>query len=165
MTSPPYINAFDYVRSLKLENFWLDGFNQERMNDLYTKQVGSEKVKTLKEVPVFGLKELDVVVGNIYLVDKKRAWVTHEYFKAMRENLESVHDALITGGYYCVVVGNSRIRNFDVDTASILSKIAKSVGYKKELEFSYIIRNRYLRIPRAGRGGFIPKDYVLVFKK
>jgi hypothetical protein len=62
-------------------------------------------------------------------------------------------------------VGNSRIRGFEVDTASILLKIAKDVGYKKRVNFSYIIRNRYLRIPRSGRGGFIPKDYILVLEK
>lgn len=165
MTSPPYINAFDYVRSLKLENFWLDGFSKEKLSDLYNHQVGSEKVKTLKETPVYGLKELDSVLSSIYLLDKKRAWITFHYFQAMKENLKSVYGCLQEGGYYCVVVGSSKIRGFDVNTASILSEIAKEVGYKKKLEFAYIIRNRYLRIPRAGRGGFIPKDYVLVFKK
>ncbi|MDD5721100.1 MAG: DNA methyltransferase [Candidatus Pacebacteria bacterium] len=165
MTSPPYINAFDYVRSLKLENFWLDGFSKQKLDELYDHQIGSEKVKTLKEVPAYGIKELDSVLAQIYLLDKKRAWITFKYFQAMTENLKSIHDSLQKGGYYCIVVGNSKIRGFDVDTASILLKIAKDVGYKKKLVFSYIIRNRYLRIPRSGRGGFIPKDYVLVFEK
>lgn len=165
MTSPPYINAFDYVRSLKLENFWLDGFDKKKLDELYDHQIGSEKVKTLNEIPVYGLKELDEVLSKIYSLDKKRAWVTFKYFQAMKENLESVYGCLRSGGFYCVVVGNSRIRGFEVDTASILLKIAKEVGYKKKLNFSYIIRNRYLRIPRAGRGGFIPKDYILVFEK
>lgn len=165
MTSPPYINAFDYVRSLKLENFWLDGFDKKKLNELYDHQIGSEKVKTLNQVPVYGLKELDEVLSKIYSLDKKRAWVTFKYFQAMKENLESVYDCLQTGGFYCVVVGNSRIRGFEVDTASILLKISKDVGYKKKVNFSYIIRNRYLRIPRSGRGGFIPKDYILVLEK
>ena len=60
----------------------------------------------------------------------------------MKENLESVYDCLQIGGFYCVVVGNSRIRGFEVDTASILLKIAKDAGYKKRVNFSYIIRNR-----------------------
>jgi hypothetical protein len=165
MTSPPYINAFDYVRSLKLENFWLDGFDKKKLDALYDHQIGSEKVKTLNEIPVYGLKELDEVLSKIYSLDKKRAWVTFKYFQAMKENLESVYGCLQTGGFYCVVVGNSRIRGFEVDTASILLKIAKDVGYKKRVNFSYIIRNRYLRIPRSGRGGFIPKDYILVLEK
>ncbi len=165
MTSPPYINAFDYVRSLKLENFWLDGFNKKKLDELYNHQVGSEKVKVGKEIPVYGIKDLDSVLYNIYLIDKKRAWVVLEYFRAMEENLKSVFSCLQKGGHYCMVVGNSKIRGFDVNTSSIISKIAKTIGYTKELEFAYIIRNRYLRIPRFGRGGFIPKDYVLIFKK
>lgn len=165
MTSPPYINAFDYVRSLKLENFWLDGFDHEKLNKLYDHQVGSEKVKASNDVPKFGIKELDQILIKIHPIDKKRAWIIYEYFKAMEENLKSVFNCLEKNGYYCVVVGNSKIRGFDVNTANIISKIAKNVGYKKELEFSYIIRNRYLRIPRSGRGGLIPKDYILIFKK
>ncbi|MFA7301842.1 MAG: DNA methyltransferase [Candidatus Shapirobacteria bacterium] len=165
MTSPPYINAFDYVRSLKLENFWLDGFDKKKLDELYEHQIGSEKIKTPKEIPIYGLKELDLVLAKIYSLDKKRAWITFKYFQAMKENLESVFSCLDKGGFYCIVVGNSRIRGFEVDTSSILLKIAKEVGYKKRLNFSYIIRNRYLRIPRSGRGGFIPKDYILVLEK
>jgi len=165
MTSPPYINAFDYVRSLKLENFWLDDFDRKKLNELYDHQIGSEKVKTFNEIPIYGLKELDEVLSKIYSLDKKRAWVTFKYFQAMKENLKSVYDCLHKGGFYCIVVGNSRIRGFEVDTSSILLKIAKGLGYKKRVNFSYVIRNRYLRIPRSGRGGFIPKDYILVLEK
>lgn len=165
IASPPYINAFDYVRSLKLENFWLDGFNKQKLDDLYNHQIGSEKVKTLNEVPIYGLKELDAVLYKIFLLDKKRAWIVFKYFQAMKENLKSIYINLQSGGFYCVVVGNSKIRGFDIDTASILLKIAKDIGYKKRVVFSYIIRNRYLRIPRSGRGGIISRDYILVLEK
>lgn len=165
MTSPPYINAFDYVRSLKLENFWLDGFDSKKLSELYDLQIGTEKIKASSEAPKYGIEELDLILNKIHSVDKKRAWITHAYFKAMEENLKSVFGCLKKGGYYCVVVGNSTIRGFSVDTSDMISQIAQKVGYSKELEFSYVIRNRYLRIPRLGRGGFIPKDHVLVFKK
>jgi hypothetical protein len=165
MTSPPYINAFDYVRSLKLENFWLDGFDKEKIPELYNYQIWTEKVKTSKDVPRFGIEELDIILSGIHSVDKKRAWVTYEYFLAMQKNIQSVFECLELGGYYCIVVWNSTIRNIEVDTAKFLSEIAISIWYKKEVAFSYIIQNRYLRIPRSNRGWIIPKDHILVFKK
>lgn len=165
MTSPPYINAFDYVRSLKLENFWLDGFKQEKNSELYDFQVWTEKVKSSKDLPIFWLDELDIVMAKIHSIDKKRAWITYEYFMAMKKNIESVFKCLKIGWYYCIVVGNSTIRNTQVDTAKFLTEIALRAGFTKELSFSYIIRNRYLRIPRANKGWIIPMDHILIFKK
>ena len=83
----------------------------------------------------------------------------------MQQNIETIHKSLIKGGYYCIVVGDSVIRNINVPTSRILIEIAKREGFKLVNDFSYVIRNRYLRIPRAGKGGFIPVDYVLVFQK
>jgi len=168
MTSPPYINAFDYVRSLKLENIWLDLVEEDNLSDFYDKQVGTEKISSdryNKRYPATGYKLLDEKLRKIYQVDKKRSYIVADFFLSMKRNLEEVRKILLPGGYYCIVVGDSRIRNIEIPTNQYLISIAKSLNYKLVNNFSYIIRNRYLRIPRQGRGGFIPKDYIIIFKK
>jgi len=168
MTSPPYINAFDYVRSLKLENIWLNLVKEDGLSDFYDKQVGTEKISSdryNKEYPITGYLLLDDKLKKIYQIDKKRSYVVADFFLSMKRNLEEIRKALIPGGYYCIVVGNSQIRKVEIPTSQYLIDIAKSLNYKLINNFSYIIRNRYLRIPRQGRGGFIPKDYIIVFKK
>lgn len=168
MTSPPYINAFDYVRSLRLENIWLDLITAKDIPSLYDKQIGTEKISAKKYAenkPEIGVEVLDDRLSKIYKRDKKRAYVVAEFFKAMSKNLEEVYATLIENGYYCIVVGDSRIKRILIPTSRIIIELAKDKDFKLVDDFSYIIRNRYLRIPRMGRGGFIAKDYVLVFKK
>ena len=166
VTSPPYINAFDYVRSLKLENFWLRYISDQNISELYDLQVGTEKLSIRNtQINSFKIEQLDGALAMIKETDPKRAVIVSEYFKAMDQNIETVHESLIAGGYYCIVVGDSVIRNINVATSRILIEIAKSKNFRLIDDFSYVIRNRYLRIPRAGKGGFIPVDHVLVFQK
>lgn len=168
MTSPPYINAFDYVRSLKLENIWLDLVTKEDIARLYEIQIGTEKIPAEKyksSAPKTGIKNLDKKLEEIYAVDKKRAYVVADYFDAMKANMTAIKELLVEDGYYCIVVGDSIIRGVEIPTSRYIVEIGKQLGLAKKDDFSYIIRNRYLRIPRMGRGGFIPKDYILVFRK
>jgi len=168
MTSPPYINAFDYVRSLKLENVWLNLITEDDIPRLYDKQIGTEKIHVERyntEKPQTGINSLDKKLADIYKIDKKRAYVVADFFKAMSQNIQEIHNILINNGYYCIVAGDSKIRDVKIPTSRIFIDIAKRKGFNLVDDFSYIIRNRYLRIPRKGRGGFIPKDHIIVFNK
>ncbi|MGC8567486.1 MAG: DNA methyltransferase [Caldisphaera sp.] len=164
VTSPPYINAFDYVRSLRLENAWLGFYGDSTIKDIKKRQVGTEIIPSeiyKKKISKTQNEKLDSILNNIYKKDKKRAFVVLKFFKDMEKNLIEVRRLLKIGSHYIIVVGDSKIRGIDVPTHEILIDIAKRRGYKLENIFSYIIKNRYLRIPRAGRGGLIKKDWVI----
>lgn len=168
ITSPPYINAFDYVRSLKLENFWLDSISPEQLSEHKKKHVGTEAILANeyngypRETDWPSLNER---VSKIYERDKKRAHVVHKFFVDMALNLEGVRDALDPGGHYCIVVGDGCIRGVMVPTHSILIDIGRGLGFTLVDLFAYVIKNRYLRFPRQGRGGLIKRDWVLVLRK
>lgn len=164
ITSPPYINAFDYVRSLRLENAWLGYYGDSNIIDIKKKQVGTEIISSdvyrhgPKET---GVMELNSILNKVYQKDKKRAFVIHKFFEDMGKNFIEIHELLKKGAHYVVVVGDSTIRGFNVPTHKILIEIAEQRGFKLNNLFSYIIKNRYLRIPRSGRGGLIKKDWVI----
>jgi len=87
--------------------------------------------------------------------------VVFRFFKDMEQNLNEVKRLLKPKGHYVIVVGDSKIRGINIPTHEVLIDIARRAGYSLENIFSYIIKNRYLRIPRSGRGGLIKKDWVL----
>lgn len=168
MTSPPYINAFDYVRSLKLENVWLDLVKPSDIPVLYDKQIGTEKISAKKYLlgnPKLGIPSLDKKLAEIYSLDKRRAYVVADFFIAMSNNLDEIYNTLTENGFYCIVIGDSKIKGVIIPTGKIFIKLAEAKRFKLVDNFSYIIRNKYLRIPRQGHGGFIVKDHILVFKK
>lgn len=165
ITSPPYINAFDYVRSLKLENYWLGLVDDQSIGFLRRNNVGTESARkdrrTLEKVP----NELAKAIAAISFKDKKRSAVVSEYFYDMHLNLQNVHKLLKKGAKYVIVVADSDIRGVEVPTSDILIELGKQVGFKCRLKFGYMIRNRYLRIPRKGRGGLMKIDWVIVLEK
>lgn len=166
--SPPYINAFDYVRILRLENVWLRNLNDDTILLHKEKQIGNEQIKSLiyNQPPEnIGISELDDKIKELYSIDKKRAHVVNQYFLDMRENIENIYRYLVKGGHYVIVVGDCDIRQINFPVSKFFIEFASKIGYSNTLNFSYIIKNPYLRIPRKKRGGLILYDRVIVLKK
>lgn len=167
VTSPPYINAYDYVRSLKFENLWLGLASDQSLRDSRKSHIGTEIAASFYDTKRYASQSelLSPILKSIEDVDKKRSEMVATYFEDMSLNMMSVRDSLKSGGHYVIVVGDSTIRGQSIPTARILSEIAVQNGYTFELSFKYVIRDRYLHLPRAGRGGIINYDEVLVLRK
>lgn len=169
ITSPPYINAFDYARIMRLENIWLDYDNELSLRNKKKAYVGTELVKK-DFVPKYAdilnrSKLLKEYFSKIKKVDDKRAIIVKKFFDDMLQNIQCVYDNLEEGGKYIVVIGNSHIRNQEIESWRVIEQLAKSIGMKTNTYFSYIIKNPYLRIPRGKKGGKINQDYVIVMEK
>lgn len=170
VTSPPYINAFDYPRTLRLENLWMGTHTEDSILKSKNYYVGTERF-SLKDEKEKSLGILDLSINlkeKFYLIkeiDEKRAYVVKKFFEDMKINLINVNNHLEIGGHYVIVIGNSVIRKEQLESWSILKDIAPSTGFSFVEHFSYTIRNPYIRIPRSGRGGEIKKDHILVLKK
>jgi DNA modification methylase len=169
ITSPPYINAFDYARTMRLENLWLGYLTESELTQKKKLYVGTENIKKAEETENLEiLNESDLLreyYDKVKEVDEKRALIVKRFFQDMKINLEEMYRILNTNGHYCIVIGNSTIREVKVESWKVLRDIALNIGFEVDLEFSYIIKNPYLSIPRNGRGGKISSDYILVLKK
>lgn len=169
ITSPPYINAFDYGRTMRLENLWLATLTEEMLREKKSQYVGTEKINTKKEKDRLDiLKKSDLLksyYSKIVVQDEKRALIVKKFFEDMEENLSCVYSQMNIGGKYVVVIGNSMIRKVHVESWRVIEEIANKIGFKTVQHFNYIIQNPYIRIPRKGMGGKINKDYVLVLGK
>ena len=167
ITSPPYINAYDYVRSLKFEDMWLGLATDSELRNNRKSYIGTESVGSFYNEFIYANQSeiLHPIVSEIYAVDAKRAKMVNTYFEDMSKNLMAVKEALKPGGYYTIVVGDSNIRGQVIPTAKILQEIAEKNGYTYQIGFKYLIRDRYLHLPRGNRGGIIKYDEILVLRK
>lgn len=167
VTSPPYINAYDYVRSLRFEDLWLGLIEEHELRNSRKKYVGTEISQSFYDEYCYALQSptLAPLINEIEKVDKKRANIVKTYFEDMALNMNSVFSRLKHGGKYVIVVGNSNIRGQEIPTATVLREIAEENGYEFELSFKYVIRDRYLHLPRGGRGGIIKYDELLILNK
>ncbi|WP_169834461.1 DNA methyltransferase [Paenibacillus donghaensis] len=169
VTSPPYINAFDYVRSLKFENLWLGLADPDDLLEIRRQHVGTESLgergRNDNLTEVFNIPSLDSAIYELRESDSKRASIVTAFFEDMRKNLGRVYNALDDNGTYVIVIGDSLIRGVEIPTADILASMGNEFGFKLELKFQYVIRDRYLHIPRGGKGGLIKLDRIIVLRK
>lgn len=169
ITSPPYINAFDYGRTMRLENLWLATLTEEKLREKKSQYVGTEKINTKKEKSNLSILKKSRLLEEYYVQivkqDEKRALIVKKFFEDMEDNLQSVYNRMNIGGKYIIVIGNSSIRKVNVESWKVIEEIANKIGFKTVQYFNYIIQNPYIRIPRKGMGGKISKDYVLVLEK
>ena len=167
VTSPPYINAYDYVRSLRFEDMWLGLADDSELRRNKKFYIGTESSSSFYDnyKYITHSDTLKPIIKKIEEVDRKRAAIVSTYFEDMAINMEAVRKVLKKNGRYVIVVGDSNIRNQHIPTAAILKEIASNFGYNFDLSFKYVIRDRYMHLPRAGRGGIIKYDELLILSK
>jgi hypothetical protein len=164
ITSPPYINALDYVRCIKLESSWVDCGDDDIFTELRTGHLGEWARLHMPKAPEV-VNLIRHIVDRISEVDEKRAMVVSSYFTDMQNNLKSVFGVLRTGGRYHIIIGDSEIRNVRVETHKIIGEIAENVGFKWVGYYKYQIKDHRTSIPRNGRGGKIKFEHVVTLEK
>lgn len=167
ITSPPYINAIDYIKVQKLEYAWLNLFKIEELKKLEIKQIGSEKITAdiWKQNLETGIQRIDKIAQEIKNKSEKHSYIFSKFYMDLEKNFREVYRVLKKNKRYCIVIGNNVIKGVFIPNNFLIQEIAKKVGFKFEDTFSYVIKNRLLRIPRQGRGGDINIDHIIVLIK
>ena len=179
ITSPPYINAIDYVWASKFELHWLGLVknNQDRLN-LYEKEIGTERIssKDYKELGQTENSQLDSLIQDIYTgkyyqaskgQNQLRSRVVYKYFLDMKMHFQSSFSHIKPGGYYCFAIGDiSRICGVNIPVADLLTELACEIGFRPEFHFHLLLKNRRLNVPRnVDWASTIKHDTIVVLQK
>lgn len=165
ITSPPYINAMDYVRCIRLESSWVGTGNSEVFSEVRASQIG-EAIRSKKRAISPLVQEIICAdYQNIVAIDKTRGNTLAAYFEDMKLNITRVYEALRSGGSYHIIVGDSVVRGFPVPTHKYLAEIAKQIGFDWTSYFKYQIKDHRTSLPRNGRGGKIAFEHVITLRK
>ena len=178
VTSPPYINAMDYIWATKFELHWLGLVeNDKNRLEVSSDEIGTERIpaKVYKQLavtdnPTFNQILEDIYTGKMYKASKGqnelRSRVTYQYFEDMKIHFDSAYSALKDGGLYCFIIGDtSKICGVEIPVANMLRDIATEKGFKEMFRFNLLLKNRKLNIPRASFAGTIQHDTVIVLQK
>ena len=147
VTSPPYINAIDYLRGHKLALVWL-GFATPKIRNIKSLSVGSSTPHQRQES-----NRLNGIARTASVEDlsPSNERVVKHYVHDMAACLKQTYRVLRPGGYAVYVVSNSMLRGVEVDTAKIIVETASDAGL--QLEDSYVRdiprEHRYLPPPQA----------------
>lgn len=170
LTSPPYLNAIDYMRCSKFSLVWM-GYNIKELTGIRAESVGAESSD--KEA-----NQNDVIRGiisdlklNPRLSTRHEAMLAH-YIEDMRRAVAESARVLRPGGKAIYVVGENTVRGTFIPNAKIVSAVAQSAGLNSETRRTRILpaNRRYLPPPSTRSGqqsldGRMRREVILSFSK
>jgi hypothetical protein len=155
ITSPPYLNAIDYLRGHRLSLVWL-GYSVPKIRTLRSVTIGSESGAS-GEMSESMLRQLLRGAGNLNGLPKRELGMVHRYVQDVYGFLHELTRIIKTGGRVLLVVGDSCLKGVSISNAGINIAAAEMVGLKKILrsERSLPVSRRYLPTPEAGKAGML----------
>jgi DNA modification methylase len=153
LTSPPYLNALDYMRCSKFSLVWM-GYSIAALRETRAGSVGTEVGMSEEEVESADLAHVvqDLKLGRTF-AGRDRA-ILSRYVADMHKSLGEVARVLAPGGTAVYVVGENTIRGTFIRNAMIVSAVADLSGLKtSERRVRTLPANRrYLPPPASLRG-------------
>lgn len=168
ITSPPYICAQKYLRTTKLELFWLDMVHPDEVAELDRSFIGTERVykHEYDSLKLTGYKIADQLLQKIYTRNRERAYLVYKFLKEMEEVIGEIHRVLKVGGRCVLVIGDNTVSGIKVETHSLIARMAVEGGlFSIEMILRDKIRSRGMITKRHDTGGLVIYDWVLVLRK
>jgi hypothetical protein len=128
ISSPPYLNAIDYLRGHKLSLVWL-GYPVRKIRAVRATNIGTE---------VTGSKRLDPPViaeafkrmGHLDKMPARLKRMLAVYITDMDQVLREIRRVLVSKGKAVIVAGNCTLRGFYVRNAQALAYLGTRRGFK-----------------------------------
>lgn len=165
LTSPPYLNAIDYMRGHRMSLIWL-GHKFSDLRQTRRTSIGAER----KPDNAFSNEELGsakVAMGEVSTLPARYQGMIERYLIDLHKMMIQVQRVLKPEGEATFVMGNSRLKGVYVENSEGLVACAKKAGLVEERrhERDLPITNRYLPTPDSGAlSKRMRKEVVVTFK-
>ena len=148
ITSPPYLNAIDYLRGHKLALVWM-GYTIPRLRELRSTSIGTERTGTRSDA--HNTMELERAVSSIRKLPQRQRAIVHKYAEDARLMLGEMKRVLNPKGLMVLVLGDSNLRGTPVYNSKIFKYLATQNGFLLEDERKRPLKSnrRYLPISES----------------
>lgn len=170
LTSPPYLNAIDYMRCSKFSLVWM-GYQVGELRALRSASVGTETGGTPHDVD----SEIRNILSRLRLgpeLPSRQRRVLTRYIQDMRQAVSEVARVLVRGGRAVYVVGENTMRGTFIRNSRIVTTVAEVEGLMLTHRSVRALpaNRRYLPPPHSAGGdvsleGRIRREVVLGFSK
>lgn len=163
LTSPPYLNAIDYMRCSRFSLVWM-GYSLVKLRKIRSQSIGTEVGC------VDGYRSAALKLSLVRKLPQRQRAILNRYVVDMAASIKEVQRVLAPGGVAIYVVGENTVRGVYISNSKIISELAQRVGLKLDKR---TVRNlprnrRYLPPPSSNRAALdrrIRREVILTFKK
>ena len=158
ITSPPYMQAQEYIRTSKLDLFWM-GYTEGEIKAISKLEIPYRKAERLIET-----KTLNEVRHS--LSQERLLRILNSYFDHMIGALEHNAALLKSGGKLCVFVGNPKIDGIEIETWRIIAEYFSPKGFQFDTVYDDTIKTRQLFGSRRNKNpDGMKSEYLLVLTR
>ena len=152
ITSPPYINAIDYIRGHKLSSVWM-GYSAKSLRAVRSTNIGAE-ISVSSNV-TGELLDIFERMANIDRLEGRYRNMIVRYLVDMSNVLTECRRVLKDSGEAIFVIGNSAIRGVFINNSDALISLAQSKGFRLTSRASRPLpeSKRYLPPPNLKTSG------------
>lgn len=149
ITSPPYLNAIDYLRGHRLSLVWL-GHRLSELRSIRSENIGSERAPNAG-VDTSVADQLTQTMEQVEELPRRIRRMVDRYVLDIFATIGELHRVLRPGGKAVLVVGDSCLRGVFVENALAVSAAAKQAGFQLHTRHIRNLppRQRYLPPPVA----------------
>lgn len=170
LTSPPYLNAIDYMRCSKFSLVWM-GYNVGELGDIRTASVGTEVGSAdARDNPI--VKEIIASLKLHPQLSARHEGVLAHYVADMHQSVKEAGRVLVPGGKAVYVMGENTIRGTYIPNSRIVTAVAEMSGLKADGQKSRALpaNRRYLPPPssentKAALDARMRQEVILSFSK
>ncbi len=169
VTSPPYLNAIDYMRGHKLSLVWL-GFTVSELSRIRSTSVGAERAPD-DEASKEAWAECENAVGDLHKLPPRYRHMVRRYVDDVMKVLSEIARTLKDEGVATMVVGDSALRGVFIRNSAAVRKCAELAGLRllSERRRHLPPSRRYLPPPKAksrvGINARLRTESVMTFAK
>ncbi|MDE0423640.1 MAG: DNA methyltransferase [Candidatus Poribacteria bacterium] len=158
ITSPPYLQAQEYIRSTKMELFWL-GHTEEEVRELSRLEIPYRKADRIVQT-----ETLNKIREMLTREDLRKR--LDSYFCHTVNALENAMNQLKPNAAACIFVGNPRIDGITVELWRILAEYFTERGFTFEKVYEDRIQTRKLFGARKNKNpDGMKSEFLLILRK
>ncbi|HML27766.1 MAG TPA: hypothetical protein PKE16_02805 [Hyphomicrobium sp.] len=151
ITSPPYLNAIDYLRGHKLALVWM-GYSIPELRRLRSSSIGTERAKDHGQNPE-GMRKLESAVRSIQRLPQRQRSIVHKYAVDASLMLSEMKRVLSPEGLLVLVLGDSNLRGVPVYNSRIFKHLARECGFVLESEYKHPLASDRRYLPMSDTSG------------
>ncbi len=165
VTSPPYLNAIDYMRGHRLSLVWF-GYTVSELRRIRARSVGAEIVDNRKID-----KQLRDFLSDLSSdVDETKRRILRRYYWDLCRITDEAFRVLKPGRKAAYVIGNSSIKGHEIRNSDLLTIAAKRSGFRicKKTVRDIPENRRYMPLRNSEKSSLAKRmrsEHVIIIKK